>query len=171
MEDKAVIQPGPSDIPTVRVQLGQLMNSAQVPGGSQPCSTAHKRLLFTFLFFSKCLDVLRAQRSLKPRPLARASLKLGNPGLELWGPPHSLLSSSHPPCHVLDSGSRGGFFLARAVQRTVGLGCSASKIWSPAQTGLFDSQAQLPTVTEGWENLGEFLLILPSLTKAVEDRK
>lgn len=83
MEDKAVIQPGPSDIPTVRVQLGQLMNSAQVPGGSQPCSTAHKRLLFTFLFFSKCLDVLRAQRSLKPRPLARASLKLGNPGLEL----------------------------------------------------------------------------------------
>lgn len=86
MEDKAVIQPGPSDIPTVRVQLGQLTNSARVPGGSQPCSPAHKRLLFTFLFFSKCLDVLRAQRSLKARPLARASLKQGNPPLELWGP-------------------------------------------------------------------------------------
>lgn len=106
MEDKAVIQPGPSDIPTVRVQLGQLMNSAQVPGGSQPCSTAHKRLLFTFLFFSKCLDVLRAQRSLKPRPLARASLKLGNPGLELWGPrtPSSALPTLPAMSWTLDPG-------------------------------------------------------------------
>lgn len=106
MEDKAVIQPGPSDIPTVRVQLGQLMNSAQVPGGSQPCSPAHKRLLFTFLFFSKCLDVLRAQRSLKPRPLARASLKQGNPGLELWGPrtPSSALPTLPAMSWTLDPG-------------------------------------------------------------------
>lgn len=114
-----------------------------------------------------------AQSTEKPetKTIGQGKPEAGKPGAGTLGPPHSLLSSSHSPCHVLDSGSRGGFFLARAVQRTVGLGCSASKIWSPAQTGLFDSQAQLPTVTEGWENLGEFLLILQSQTKAVEDRK
>lgn len=86
-EDKAVIQPGPNDIPTVRVQLGQLMNSARVPGGSQPCSLAHKRLLFAFLFFSKCLDVLRAQKRPKPRPSARASLMQGSLGARALGTP------------------------------------------------------------------------------------
>lgn len=46
---KAVIQPGSCDIPAVRVQLGQFMNSGS-QGEIGPVLLAHKRLLFTFLF-------------------------------------------------------------------------------------------------------------------------
>lgn len=105
MEDKAVIQPGLSDIPTVRVQLGRLMNSARIPGGSGPCSPVHKRLLFTFLFFSKCLDVLRAQRSLKPRPsIGQGKPEAGIPRAGTLGPqiPSSVLPASL--CHMLGLG-------------------------------------------------------------------
>ena len=100
--------------------------TARVPGGSRPCPLAHKRLLFTFLFFSKCWDVLRAQKSPRPRPSARASLRL-----EIWGPPlPSADSCSHLSLRCDPAGAggwEGGLFLAEALWTTESLGCSTEQ--------------------------------------------
>lgn len=53
-KDKAVIQPGSSDIPARESAAGAVYEQCWVPGGGRPCPPAHKPLLFAFLFFSKC---------------------------------------------------------------------------------------------------------------------
>lgn len=122
MEDKAVIQPGPSDIPTVRVQLEQLMNSARVPGGKSALFSSPQAPIVHFLVFLQMFRCAQSTEKPETKTIGQGKPEAGKPRAGTLGPHTPSLALPTSPCHVLDSGSSGWSLPGQGCLESIRLG-------------------------------------------------